>query len=150
MPRYQAAIAAALLAEVAFVAMMAVVRALRGLNAWFVVKVPAVVLAGPAMVEPDGSVAFDVGAGVLAHIAFSVIVGWLLYAFLLPKLGTSAVARGLATGAVLYVFGFWILPALLPIWLGPFALPPFVHVAQAIAHALYGIALGMAYERLAR
>lgn len=145
---YTAGVFASLVAEVVFMSMVAVVAALRGMDPWMVVRVPASFLIGPNAVQPPGFVAGDVALGLMLHILLAVIVG-LIYAALLPRLGLHPVTGGIITGAILYVLGFWLLPLLFPDWLAPFRLPPTDMVLQALAHAAYGVTLGLVYGRLA-
>lgn len=147
-PRFAAGVAASLIAEAVFVAMVAAVSAARGMDPWRVVRMPASFLLGPSAIEPPGFVAGDVAVGLALHVGMGVLVG-LVYAALLPRLGLRAVAGGLIAGAVLYLLGFWVLPLLFPSWLAPFSLPPLGRLLQAVAHAVYGVAFGVAFRRLA-
>ncbi len=147
-PRFAAGIAASLAAEAVFALMVAAVSALRGMDPWRVVRMPASFVAGPSAVEPPGLVAGDVAAGLAMHVGLAVLVG-VVYAALLPRVGVSPVAGGLIAGAVLYALGFWILPLSFPTWLAPFWLPPAGKALQAVAHAVYGVAFGVAFRRLA-
>lgn len=147
-PRYGAGIAASLVAEAVFALMVAAVSALRGMDPWRVVRMPASFVAGPSAVEPPGFVAGDVVLGLALHVGLAVLVG-VVYAELLPRVGVRPVAGGLIAGAVLYGLGFWILPLSFPSWLAPFWLPPTGKVLQAVAHAVYGVAFGLAFRRLA-
>ena len=146
-PRYAAAIAASLIAEAVFMAMVAAVSALRGMDPWRVTRMPASFLLGPAAVEPPGWIPGDVATGLAMHVAFAVVVG-AAYGALLPRLGLAPIPGGLIAGAVLYLLGFWMLPLLFPGWLSPFWLPPEGKLLQAMAHAVYGVAFGVAFRRL--
>lgn len=146
-PAYSAGVAASLIAEAAFIAMVAMVSLLRGMDPWMVARMPASVILGPAAMEPSGFVPGDVVLGLLMHLWLAILVG-LVFAALLPRLRISAVVGGLIAGAVLYVLGFWILPTLFPHWLDPFWLPPLENALQAVAHAIYGWVFGASYERL--
>lgn len=148
MNRWLAGIGAALVAEGVFVAMVALVNALRGQDAWSVVKVPASFFLGADVVRPAGFVPGDVLAGAVVHVVFSVLVG-LAFAWLLPRSTLTPWAGGLVMAALLYVFGFWLLPLVFPRWLAPFWLPPTSRALQAVAHAVYGLVLGFVYARLA-
>lgn len=142
-----AGVSAAVLAEVVFTALVFGMRVLRGLDPWAAVKVPASFLIGPEAVRPVGFVPGDVALGVLAHLFFAGVVGS-IYAAIVPRTALSPLAGGLLAGAILYGFGFWILPALFPDWLGPFSLPAEGRAGQALTHLVYGLALGFAYKRL--
>jgi hypothetical protein len=144
--RYAAGVAASLIAEVVFILMVAGVSFLRGKDPWMVVQVPASFLLGPAAVYPGGFVLGDVLLGLFMHLLLSVLVG-LLYAALLPWLGFSPLTGGLLTAALLYGFGFWVLPLLFSQWLAPFWLPPLGKVLQLIAHVVYGVVLGVAFRK---
>ncbi len=147
--RTGAGIAAALIAELAFMVMVAIVSLLRGMDPWMVVRVPASFLIGPDAVAPQGFVPGDVLLGLGMHAAMAVVVG-ILYARLLPRLGVSAVTGGIIAAAVLYVLGFWLLPLLFPVWLAPFWLPPMGKALQAMAHLTYGVVFGLFYRWLSR
>lgn len=146
---YSAGVAASLIAELVFLLMVAGVSALRGMDPWQVVKMPASFIIGPEAVQPSGFVPGDILLGSLMHVLLSVVVG-LIYAFLLPRLGLSPLAGGLLTAGLLYLFGFWILPLVFSDWLSPFWLPPMGRVLQFIAHAVYGVVFGVSFHRLAR
>jgi hypothetical protein len=146
---YSAGVAASLIAEGVFIAMVAMVSAIRGMDPWMVTRVPASFLLGPGAVQPPGFVPGDVLIGMLMHLWLGILVG-LIYAALLPRLRISPLAGGLIAGAVLYVAGFWVLPLLFPAWLAPFWLPPTGRVLQAFAHGAYGVVFGVAYPRLCR
>lgn len=148
-PRYRAGVYASLIAEAVFMAMVAMVSLLRGMDPWMVTRVPASFILGPDAVEPPGFVAGDVALGMFMHVVLSIIVG-VSYAALLPRLRLSAIAGGLITGAVLYILGFWLLPILFPDQLSPFWLPAVGKALQAMAHAVYGVVFGLAYARLIR
>lgn len=143
---YSAGVVASLVAEAVFIAMVAMVSWVRGMDPWIVTRVPASFLLGPDAVHPPGFVAGDVLLGMLMHLAMGILVG-LIYAALLPRLGLSPVAGGLITAAVLYAMGFWLLPLLFPVWLAPFWLPPAGKMLQAVAHAVYGMVFGLVYRR---
>lgn len=145
--RYGAGVAASLIAEAAFMMMVAMVSGVRGMDPWKVARVPGSFLLGPAAVEPAGFVVGDVLIGLLLHIWLGIVVG-LIYAALLPALEIPAIAGGLIAGAALYALGFWALPLLFPAWLAPFWLPAVDRALQAMAHAIYGIVFGFAFERL--
>lgn len=147
-PAYGAGVAASLLGEVVFMAMVAGTAALRGNDPWTVVRVPASFLFGPEAVQPPGFVTGEVAVGLLMHLLLGIIVG-LAYAALLPRLRVSPVAGGLIAGGVLYALGFWLLPQLFPDWLSPFWLPPEGRALQAGAHVVYGLVFGLAYRRWA-
>lgn len=147
-PRFAEGVAASLVAEAAFVSMVAVISLLRGMSAWMVVRVPASLVLGPEAVQPPGFVPGDVLLGLLMHLWLGVLIG-LVYAALLPRLGLSPVVGGLIAATVLYLLGFWILPQLFPDWLAPFWLPPAGRALQAGAHAFYGAVFGIAFQRLA-
>lgn len=139
---------ASLTAEAVFIAMVAMVSAVRGMDPWMVTRVPGSFLLGPDAVQPPGFVSSDVLLGMLMHLWMGIMVG-LIYAILLPRLDVSALAGGLIAGAVLYGAGFWLLPLLFPVWLSPFWLPTSGKLLQAVAHAAYGLVLGLSYRRLA-
>jgi hypothetical protein len=143
---YSAGMAASLVAEAVFIATVAMVSWVRGMDPWMVTRVPASFLLGPEAVQPPGFVAGDVLLGMLMHLAMAIVVG-LIYAALLPRLGLSPVAGALITAAVLYAFGFWLLPLLFPVWLAPFWLPPMGRMLQAVAHVVYGVVFGLVYRR---
>lgn len=146
-PRWAAGVAASLTAEAVFIAMVAMVSWVRGMDPWRVARVPAAFLMGPEAVEPPGFVAGDVLVGMLMHAGMGVLVG-IIYSALLPRLRLSPLAGGLIAGAVLYLLGFWILPLLFPVSLAPFWLPATGKLLQAVAHAVYGATFGLAYSRL--
>lgn len=146
-PSYSAGVAASLIAEAVFVAMVAMVSALRGMDPWMVTRMPGSFLLGPDAVQPPGFVSGDVLVGMMMHLWLGILVG-LIYAALLPRLGLSPLTGGLLAGAVLYLLGFWLLPLLFPFWLSPFWLPPTDRALQAMAHAVYGVVFGTAYRRL--
>jgi hypothetical protein len=146
---YTAGVTASLIAEAVFVAMVATVSALRGMDPWRVTRVPGSLLLGPEAVQPPGLVLPDVLVGMLMHLWLGILVG-LVYAALLPRLGLSPLVGGLITGLVLYALGFWLLPLLFPAWLAPFWLPPTGRLLQAVAHLVYGAVLGWTYRRLLR
>jgi hypothetical protein len=148
-PRYRAGVYASLIAEAVFIALVAMVSLLRGMDPWTVTRGPAAFLIGPEAVQPPGFVANDVALGMLMHLILAVIVG-LAYAILLPRLRLRPVAAGLITGGILYLLGFWLLPLAFPHWLAPFWLPPTGKLVEAAAHALYGIVFGLSYARLTR
>lgn len=144
---YSAGVAASLIAEAVFIAMVMMVSLIRRKDPWMVTRVPASFLLGPDAVQPPGFVPGDVLLGLTMHAAMAVAVG-LIYAALLPRVGVSPVAGGLITAAILYAMGFWVLPLLFPVWLAPFWLPPVGRMLQAVAHVVYGVAFGLAYKRL--
>lgn len=144
---YGAGVAASLSAEAAFMAVVAMVSGMRGMDPWTVLRMPASFLLGPAAVEPPGFVPADILVGVLTHLWLGILVG-LVYTALLPLLGISPLQGGLLAGAVLYGLGFWALPLLLPHWLAPFWLPATDRLLQALAHAVYGVVFGLTFERL--
>lgn len=146
---FRAGVAASLVAEVVFIAMVMMVAWVRGKDPWMVTRVPASMLLGPEAVHPPGFIPGDVAFGLLMHLLLAILVG-VIYAGLLPRLGLSPIAGGLITGAVLYVIGFWALPLLFPSWLAPFWLPPTGRALQAVAHAVYGAVFGFSYRRLVR
>lgn len=148
-PRYRAGVAASLIAEVVFIAMVMMVSWFRGQDPWMVTRMPGSFILGPDAVRPPGFEPMDVLIGMLAHLSLVVLVG-LTYAALLPRVGVSPVVGGLITGGVLYALGFWILPLSFPQWLAPFWLPPVGRALQAMAHAVYGWVFGAAFARLAR
>lgn len=143
---YSAGVVASLVAEAVFIAMVAMVSWVRGMDPWMVTRVPASFLLGPEAVQPPGFLAGDVLLGMLMHLAMAIAVG-LIYAALLPRLGLSPISGGLITGAVLYAMGFWVLPLLFPVWLAPFWLPPVGRMLQAVAHVVYGVVFGLVYQR---
>lgn len=140
---------ASLTAEAVFMIMVAGVALMRGKDPWMVARVPASFLLGTDAVQPPGFVTDEVAVGLVMHLVLGVLVG-VLYAALLPRLGVSPLVGGLITGAVLYLFGFWILPLLFPVWLAPFWLPATGKLLQAIAHAVYGLVFGWVYRGLVR
>lgn len=146
---YGAGVAASLVAETAFVLLTMALAFVRGRDPWHVTRAPASMLVGPAAADPPGFAAGDVALGLATHGAMAVAVG-LAYAALLPRLRWSPVAGGLLTAAVLYVIGFWILPALWPHWLSPMRLPMPERLVSAATHAAYGVVFGVAYRALAR
>lgn len=148
-PDYRAGVAAALIAEAAFVMMVAGVALARGRDPWMVTRVPGSFVLGPAAVHPPGFIPGDVLIGLLMHLWLGILVG-VVYAALLPRLGSSPMEGGLVAGALLYGVGFWLLPQLLPVWLAPFWLPSTGRALQAVAHAFYGLVLGYAYARSQR
>lgn len=145
--RDAAGIIASLAAEIAFVALVAAASTMKGKDPWQVVKVPATFLIGPEVVRPPGFVVGDVLLGALTHIAVAILVG-LAYARLLPRLDLSPLAGGMLAAALLYGFGFWILPRLFPQWLQPFLLSRGELALQALAHLVYGLVLAVVYARL--
>lgn len=145
--RHRAGILASLAAEVVFVSMVALAAKLMHEDPWKVVKVPAAFLLGPAAVRPPGFVLGDVLFGAVAHVAFALIIG-LAFARGLSRLRLSPLAGGLLTGALLYAFGFWILPRLFPQWLAPFLLAPAELSLQALSHLIYGLVLVLVYSHL--
>lgn len=146
-PHYGAGVAASLIAEGVFTLMVAGVALMRDKDPWQVVKMPATFVLGPEAVHPSGFVPGDVLWGLLMHVLFGILVG-LLYAFLLPRLGLAPLAGGLVTAALLYLFGFWILPLAFSDWLSPFWLPPMGRALQSIAHIVYGIVFGVSFRGL--
>lgn len=147
-PRYAAGITASLIAEAVFIAVNMPILAAMGKDVWAVARMPGSLVAGPSVMEPPGLVPADVLLGLGMHAALGVLVG-LVYAALLPRLGVSPITAGLIAGAVLYLFGFLILPAVFPGWLAPFRVPPLMHVIEIITHAVYGVVFGLAFRRLA-
>ena len=89
---------------------------------WGPSRMAAALLLGPEAVQPAGFVIGDVLAGLALHGGMAVLVG-VLYALLLPRFRLSPITGGVATGMILYAFGFWVLPLLFPKWLSPFWLP---------------------------
>lgn len=146
-PNYGAGVVASLIAEAAFMTMVAIVSGMRGMDPWAVVSMPGSFLLGPAAAEPAGFVPGDVAAGLLMHVGLGVLVG-LIYAALLPRLGISPIAGGIVAGTVLYALGFWALPLMFPAWLAPFWLPATDRMLQAVAHAAYGVVFGLTFQRL--
>jgi hypothetical protein len=146
-PDYRAGVAASLIAEAAFMLMVAMISLLRGMDPWMVARVPGSFLLGPEAVQPPGFVPGDVLLGLLMHLALGVVVG-IVFTMLLPRLGISPITGGLIAGAVLYGLGFWLLPQLFPRWLAPFWLSPVGRALQAVAHLVYGLVFGYAYRRL--
>lgn len=146
---YAAGVGASLIAEAVFIAMVALVSAVRGMDPWMVTRMPASFLYGPAAVQPPGYVAGDVIAGLLMHLMMGIVAG-LLYAALLPRLRLNPVTGGVVTGMVLYVLGFWVLPLLFPHRLAPFWLPATEKLLQAGSHLIYGIVFGVAFRAIAR
>jgi len=148
-PRYAAGIGASLIAEAAFVLLTMPVLAAMGGDIWAVVRMPAALIAGPEVMQPPGWVPEDLLLGLTMHIGLGVLVG-VVYAFLLPRLGVAPVTGGLIAGAVLYLLGFVVLPAIFPEWLRPFRVPPVMHLVEILMHGVYGIVFGLAYRRLVR
>lgn len=146
---YGAGIGASLVAETVFILATMPLLAVMGKDMWAVVRMPAVLAVGPGVLQPPGWVAEDVLFGGAMHAGMSILVG-VIYAVLLPRLGVNAVIGGLIAGAVLYLFGFLILPAIFPEWLAPFRVSPVMHVAEIVMHAAYGLVLGWSYQRMAR
>lgn len=127
--------------------MVAVASATRGMDPWRVVRMHGSLLIGPAAVEPPGFVTGDVVIGLLVHLWLAILVG-VIYASLIPSIPIPPLLGGLVAGALLYVLGFWVLPLLFPEWLAPFWLPDTGKVLQAVAHAIYGLVFGFAFQRL--
>lgn len=146
-PRYAAGITASLIAEAVFIAVNMPILAVMGKDVWAVARMPGSLVAGPSVMEPPGLVPADVLLGLGMHASLGILVG-LVYAALLPRLGVSPIAGGLIAGAVLYLFGFIILPAVFPGWLAPFRVPPLMHMIEIITHAVYGVVFGLAFRRL--
>jgi len=146
-PRYGAGVAASLVAELVFILATMPVLALLGRDIWAVVRMPAALVAGPAVMQPPGWVSGDIMLGLAMHAGLAVLVG-VLYAMLLPRVGVSPIVGGLIAGAVLYVLGFLVLPAIFPQWLAPFRVPPLIHVVEVVMHAVYGVVFGWTYDRL--
>lgn len=147
--RYGAGVAGSLIAQAVFMAMVAAVTLLRGMDPWKVTRVPAAFLLGSDAVHPPGFVPGDVALGLMMHLAMGVLVG-VIYAGVLPRLGVSPVVGGLIAGGLLYALGFWVLPLLFPVWLAPFWLPITGKLLQAVAHVVYGVVFGLTYRRFAR
>ncbi|CAN5275073.1 hypothetical protein BH24GEM2_BH24GEM2_10270 [soil metagenome] len=145
-PRYAAGVTASLIAEAVFIAVNMPILAVMGKDAWAVARMPASLVAGPAVMEPPGFVPADVLLGLGMHVALGILVG-VVYAVLLPRLGVSPIVGGLIAGAVLYLLGFLLLPAVFPDWLAPFRVPPLMHVIEIITHAVYGVVFGLAFRR---
>lgn len=145
-PRVRAGVYAALSAEAVFVGVVAAMSFLAGRDPWKVAKVPAAFLIGPAATRPEGFAAGDILLGLLMHLLFAALIG-VLYGLLLRPLRLSPLTGGLLAGGLLYLFGFWLLPALFPEWLEPFRLPVAGKVMQALAHLIYGFALGLFFAR---
>jgi hypothetical protein len=146
-PRYAAGIGASLIAEAAFILLTMPVLAAMGKDVWAVVRMPAALVAGPGVMEPPGWVPGDVLLGVAMHAGLGILVG-VVYAVLLPRLALAPIAGGVIAGAVLYVLGFVVLPALFPEWLAPFRVPPVMHAVEIVMHGIYGIVFGLAFRRL--
>lgn len=146
-PPLLAGVYAALAAEVVFIAVVFAMSLFAGLDPWRVFKMPASFLIGPAATSPEGFVSGDVFLGLLMHLLLASVVG-VLYALLLGPLQLSPMAGGLLAAGLLYMFGFWLLPALFPDWLEPFRLPVAGKVMQAIAHLIYGVTFGLFFARL--
>ncbi len=145
-PRYAAGITASLIAEAVFIAVNMPILAVMGKDAWAVARMPASLVAGPSVMEPPGFAPADVLLGLGMHVALSILVG-VVYAVLLPRLGVSRLVGGLIAGAVLYLLGFVLLPAVFPDWLAPFRVPPLMHMIEIITHAVYGVVFGLAFRR---
>jgi hypothetical protein len=145
-PRYAAGITASLTAEAVFIAVNMPILAVMGKDVWAVARMPASLVAGPSVMEPPGFVPADVLLGLGMHVALGILVG-VVYAVLLPRLGVSPIVGGLIAGAVLYLLGFGLLPAVFPDWLAPFRVPPLMHVIEIITHAVYGVVFGLAFRR---
>lgn len=145
-PRYAAGITASLIAEAVFIAVNMPILAVMGKDAWAVARMPASLVAGPSVMEPPGFVPADVLLGLGMHVALGILVG-VVYAVLLPRLGVSPIVGGLIAGAVLYLLGFLLLPAVFPDWLAPFRVPPLMHMIEIITHAIYGVVFGLAFRR---
>ena len=146
-PDYLAGILASLVAEAVFIAMVMMVAWIRGQDPWTVTRIPGSFVLGPEAVQPAGFVLGDVLVGMMMHLFLGIVVG-LIYAALLPRLRRAPIAGGLIAGGILYLLGFWVLPLALPSWLGPFWLPPAGRALQAVAHAVYGVVFGLAYQRI--
>ncbi|CAN5861508.1 hypothetical protein BH20GEM3_BH20GEM3_04470 [soil metagenome] len=145
-PRYAAGVTASLIAEAVFIAVNMPILAVIGKDAWAVARMPGSLVAGPSVMEPPGFVPADVLLGLGMHVALGILVG-VVYAVLLPRLGVSPIVGGLIAGAVLYLLGFVLLPAVFPDWLAPFRVPPLMHVIEIITHAVYGVVFGLAFRR---
>ena len=145
-PRYAAAIAASLVAETAFVALMMALMAARGKDPWKITRASASLVFGPEVAEPRGFVPGDVARGLSMHVTYSMIAGG-LYAALLPRLRLTPVQGGLVTGGVLYALGSYILPATLGDWVEPMKKSPKEKAMTAVTHAFYGVVFGLAYKK---
>ncbi len=145
-PRYAAGITASLIAEAVFIALNMPILAVMGKDVWAVARMPGSLVAGPSVMEPPGFVPADVLLGLGMHVALGILVG-VVYAVLLPRLGVSPTVGGLIAGAVLYLLGFVLLPAVFPDWLAPFRVPPLMHMIEIITHAVYGVVFGLAFRR---
>jgi hypothetical protein len=148
-PLYRAGIGASLVAEAVFILLTMPILAVMGRDPWAVVRMPAVLVAGPEVMQPPGWVPADIMLGLAMHAGLAIVVG-VLYAILLPRLGVTAVTGGLIAGAVLYALGFLVLPAVFPEWLAPFRVPPVMHLVESVMHAVYGFVFGWSYRRMAR
>lgn len=144
--RFGAGIGASLVAETVFILSKVPILAATGGDVWAVVRIPAAMAVGPEAMRPTGWVPADVLLGGAMHVGMAILVG-ILYAILLPRLGISAVAGGLLAGAVLYLFGFLVLPAVFPDWLAPFRLTPIRHLVEIAMHGAYGLVFGWSYRR---
>lgn len=82
---YSAGVAASLVAEAMFIAMMRTVSWIRGMDPWMVTRVPASV---PSRFSHRGFVAGDVPLGMLMHLMLALVVR-LICAALLPRPGVS-------------------------------------------------------------
>jgi hypothetical protein len=145
-PRYTAGITASLIAEAVFITVNMPILAVMGKDAWAVARMPASLVAGPSVMEPPGFAPADVLLGLGMHVALGILVG-VVYAALLPRLGVSPIVGGLIAGAVLYLLGFVLLPAVFPDWLAPFRVPRLMHMIEIITHAVYGVVFGLAFRR---
>lgn len=117
------------------------------LDVWFQWKAIASLAMGPAALAQFGFAALPVFAGLLIHLAVSVLLG-VLIAFASRRLlrlpsdyGAPAVA-GLVFGLMLWLLAFFALPAIAPVMAGVYA-PAFI-----LQHIVYGTVASMVYATL--
>ena len=145
---WKAAIWSGLIAGAIFLMVeMAMVAWLQGESPWGPPRMMAAIVQGESVLPPPAT--FDLGivaVAMMVHLALSVALGFVFAILhgLLDMTLARAIAAGTLFGLVVYFIDFHIMTAFFP-W---FAMAR--NMVSLVGHAVFGLALGWAYHRLAR
>jgi hypothetical protein len=145
---WKAAVWAGIIAGLVFMVLeMLLVQLVGGGSMWGPPRMMAAMVMGREVLPPPAS--FDAGIFVVAMTVHFVLS--LIYAFIFGWIGsqwrmtmTGAAIGGLVFGLVIYALNFYGFTAIFP-WFAEAR-----NWITILAHAVFGLTLGMAYETLAR